>query len=134
MKVDGRCHCGQIRYEAQIDPGTVSVCHCTDCQMLTGTAYRVSVPASAANLAFLSGHTEDLRQDGGERQPARARHFAPNCGTPLYSADAQDPQVYFLRVGTLSQRAALPPKRQIWCRSALPWASDIRNLAPSERA
>ena len=98
MKVDGRCHCGQIRYEAQIDPAT---------KIYVKTA------------------------ESGNR---RAQGFCADCGTPLYSADAQDPQVYFLRVGTLSQRAALPPTRQIWCQSALPWASDIRNLAPSERA
>jgi hypothetical protein len=133
MKVDGRCHCGQIRYEAQIDPGTVSVCHCTDCQTLTGTAYRVSVPASAPNLAFLSG-TPKVYVKTAESGNRRAQGFCADCGTPLYSADAQDPQVYFLRVGTLSQRADLPPTRQIWCQSALPWASDIRNLAPSERA
>ena len=133
MKVDGRCHCGEIHYEAQIDPATVSVCHCTDCQMLTGTAYRVSVPASAANLVFLSG-TPKLYVKTAESGNRRAQAFCANCGTPLYSADAKDPQLYFLRVGTLSQRAALPPTRQIWCRSALPWASDIRNLAPSDRA
>jgi hypothetical protein len=133
MKVDGRCHCGQIRYEAQIDPGTVSVCHCTDCQTLTGAAYRVSVPAAAANLAFLSG-TPKIYVKTAESGNRRAQGFCENCGTPLYSADAQNPQVYFLRVGTLSQRAALPPTRQIWCQSALPWASDIRNLAPSDRA
>jgi hypothetical protein len=133
MKVDGRCHCGQIRYEAQIDPGTVSVCHCTDCQTLTGTAYRVSVPASAANLAFLSG-TPKIYVKTAESGNRRAQGFCANCGTPLYSADERNPQVYFLRVGTLSQRAALPPTRQIWCQSALSWASDIRNLTPSERA
>jgi hypothetical protein len=133
MKVDGRCHCGQIRYEAQIDPGTVSVCHCTDCQTLSGTAYRVSVPAAAAKLAFLSG-TPKIYVKTAESGNRRAQGFCADCGTPLYSADAQDPQVYFLRVGTLSQRAALQPTRQIWCQSALPWASDIRNLAPSERA
>jgi hypothetical protein len=133
MKVDGRCHCGQIRYEAQIDPATVSVCHCTDCQTLTGTAYRVSVPASAPNLAFLSG-TPKIYVKTAESGNRRAQGFCADCGTPLYSADAQDPQVYFLRVGTLSQRTDLPPTRQIWCQSALPWASDIRNLAPSERA
>jgi hypothetical protein len=55
MKVDGQCHCGQIRYEAEIDPDNVSVCHCTDCQTLTGTAYRVSAPAPAASLVFLTG-------------------------------------------------------------------------------
>lgn len=133
MRVDGRCHCGAIRYEAQIDPGTVSVCHCTDCQILTGTAYRVSVPASAANLVFLSG-TPKIYVKTAESGNRRAQAFCGDCGTPLYSADAKDPQVYFLRVGTLSQRAVLPPARQIWSRSALPWASDIRALASSERA
>ncbi|HEX3949087.1 MAG TPA: GFA family protein [Steroidobacteraceae bacterium] len=133
MKVDGRCHCGQIRYEAQIDADKASVCHCTDCQTLTGTAYRVSVPASAANLVFLSG-TPKIYVKTAESGNRRAQAFCGDCGTPLYSADAEDPQIYFLRVGSLSQRAALPPKRQIWCRSALPWASDIRNLERSERA
>lgn len=49
MKVDGHCHCGQIRYEAEIDADKVVICHCTDCQTLAGTSYRVGVPAAAAN-------------------------------------------------------------------------------------
>ncbi|HEX3602835.1 MAG TPA: GFA family protein [Steroidobacteraceae bacterium] len=133
MKVDGRCHCGQIRYEARIDADKVSVCHCTDCQTLAGTAYRVSVPAAAASLVFLSG-TPKIYVKTAESGNLRAQAFCANCGTPLYSADAKDPQVYFLRVGSMSQRAALPPKRQIWCQSALPWASDIRDLERRERA
>ena len=133
MKVDGRCHCGQIRFEAQIDAGKVSVCHCSDCQTLTGTAYRVSAPASAADLVFRSG-TPKIYVKTAESGNRRAQACCANCGTPLYAADAEDPQVYFLRVGTLNQRAALTPTRQIWCRSALPWASDIRNLERSERA
>jgi hypothetical protein len=43
MKVTGRCHCGQISFEAEVDPATVRVCHCTDCQTLTGTAFRTNV-------------------------------------------------------------------------------------------
>src|SRR5436305_239950 len=27
--------CGAITYEAELDPQTVGVCHCTDCQTLT---------------------------------------------------------------------------------------------------
>ncbi|HXA99999.1 MAG TPA: GFA family protein [Steroidobacteraceae bacterium] len=133
MKVDGQCHCGQIRYEAEIDPANVSVCHCTDCQILTGTAYRVSAPASAASLVFRAGAPK-IYIKTAESGNKRAQGFCSNCGTPIYSADAQNPQSYFLRVGTMSQRAALPPQRQIWCRSALAWASDIRGLEPSERA
>ena len=48
MKVTGDCHCGHITYEAEVDPVTVRVCHCTDCQRLTGTAFR-------ANIASLPG-------------------------------------------------------------------------------
>ena len=32
MKIDGRCHCGFIAYEAEADPEMTGVCHCTDCQ------------------------------------------------------------------------------------------------------
>jgi hypothetical protein len=32
MYVNGRCHCGAIRLEADIHPKRVVICHCTDCQ------------------------------------------------------------------------------------------------------
>jgi len=31
MKVQGACHCGRIKYEAEVDPERVSLCNCTDC-------------------------------------------------------------------------------------------------------
>ena len=43
MKVDGGCHCVYIKYEAEIDPEKVSICHCTDCQTGSGSAYRTNV-------------------------------------------------------------------------------------------
>jgi len=46
MEIDGGCHCGNITYGAEIDPETVGICHCTDCQSLSGSAFRVSVRAS----------------------------------------------------------------------------------------
>ncbi len=55
MKVEGACHCGQIRYEAQVDPQAVRLCHCTDCQTLSGTAYRTNVDAAADSFRLLSG-------------------------------------------------------------------------------
>jgi len=133
MKVDGQCHCGQIRYHAEIDPDKVSVCHCTDCQTLTGTAYRVSASATAASLVFLAG-TPKIYIKTADSGNKRAMAFCSNCGTPIYSADAHNPQSFALRVGTMSQRATLPAKRQIWCRSALSWVSDIGGLERSERA
>ena len=44
MKIEGGCHCGNITYRAEVDPNTVGICHCTDCQTLTGSAYRANIP------------------------------------------------------------------------------------------
>ena len=71
MKIDGGCHCGAITYEAEIDPETVTICHCTDCQTLSGSAFRTAVPARKDVFRLLTGQAEDLREDGGERQQAR---------------------------------------------------------------
>ena len=43
MKVTGACHCGCITYEAEVDPATVRICHCADCQKLTGAVYRAGI-------------------------------------------------------------------------------------------
>ena len=43
MKVEGRCHCGNLKYIAEVDPEKVEVCHCTDCQTLSGSAFRTVV-------------------------------------------------------------------------------------------
>ena len=39
MKIDGGCHCGYITYEAEADPAHTAICHCTDCQTLSGSAF-----------------------------------------------------------------------------------------------
>src|SRR5215204_1592115 len=55
MKVEGGCHCGKIRYEAEIDPAKVVICHCTDCQTLSGSAFRTVVPTNEGTFRLLSG-------------------------------------------------------------------------------
>ena len=44
MKVEGACLCGYIAIEGEVDPDKVTVCHCTDCQTSSGSAFRVSIP------------------------------------------------------------------------------------------
>jgi hypothetical protein len=45
MKIDGHCHCGEITFTAEVDPEALNICHCTDCQTLSGSAFRVNVHA-----------------------------------------------------------------------------------------
>lgn len=128
MKVDGNCHCGNISFEAKIDPEQVTVCHCTDCQTLSGSAYRVVALIPDNDFTLLNGEVKSyvkIAESGNER----LQTFCPNCGTPIYSTSPGDgPKLLGLRVGSLRQRDQLKPVKQIWCRSAQNWVQNLDNL------
>ena len=123
MRIDGGCHCGRLSYEADIDPEKVGVCHCTDCQTLSGSAFTAFVPVTKDALR-LRGQPK-IYVKTAESGNRRAQAFCPDCGTRMYASAEKDPQVFNLRLGTVRQRATLPPKSQVWCRSALPWVMDL---------
>ena len=132
MHIDGGCHCGHIKYEAEIDPNDVRICHCTDCQTLTGSAYRITVAAPKAGFKLLAGQPK-IYVKTAESGNQRAHRFCAECGTPIYAAAITDPQSYGLRVGTIRQRKELRPRKQAWCRSALEWAMNIEALPQSPK-
>jgi len=132
MKVHGTCHCKRIAYEAEVDPARVTICHCSDCQALTGSAYRVSVPTRAEDFVLKSG-TPKIYVKVGDSGAKRAQAFCPDCGSPLYTYAVDDSKTFGLRTGCLSERALLAPTKQIWCRSALSWAQNIRDLPQNPR-
>jgi hypothetical protein len=127
MKIEGCCHCGNITYRAEVEPNTVVICHCTDCQTLTGSAYRASIPTSADSFELLGGEPKIYIRTA-ENGAKRAHAFCADCGTPIYGAAINDPPTYLLRVGAIKQRAELRPRRQIWCRSALTWSKDLSGV------
>lgn len=132
MKIDGRCHCGLISYEAEVDPDMLTICHCTDCQTLGGSAFRAIIAASAENFVLRS-RSPKIYLKTAESGAQRAQAFCPDCGTPIYAAESKNPTTYLLRVGAIKQRAELRPHGQIWCRSALPWAMDLQGLEKLSR-
>ncbi len=71
MEIDGSCHCGRITYRAEIDPEAVYVCHCTDCQEISGSPFRWAVPVPEEKLELLSGTPKIYAKtgDGGQACP-----------------------------------------------------------------
>ncbi len=125
MKVDGACHCGRIVFEAEIDPDRVRICHCGDCQRLSGSAFRTVAPVAEADFRLIEGTPKEYVKtaDSGAK---RIQAFCGDCGSPIYATAASSEQRTFgIRVGTLNQRAELKPGRQFWCESRLPWLPDI---------
>ena len=134
MKIDGACSCGSIKIEGEADPGTVSICHCTDCQTGTGTAFRVSIPVKGDSFKVSGQPTIYITTTADSGNP-RAQAFCGKCGSPLYSTSPGEGQqaMYIVRVGILKQRDQLEPKRQIWWRSARPWVTGLDAIRKIEK-
>jgi hypothetical protein len=134
MKIDGACSCGSIRIEGEADPNTVSVCHCTDCQTASGSAFRVSMPVKG-DVFKVSGKPTIYIKTTAESGNPRAQAFCPTCGAALYSTTPGEGQqaMYIVRVGILRQRDQLTPKRQIWWRSARDWVSGLEGIRKLEK-
>jgi hypothetical protein len=134
MKITGGCHCGHVTYRAEIEPQSVRVCHCSDCQKLTGTAFRSNV-ASVPGTFALTGGAPTIYVKTAESGNKRCQAFCPHCGTSLYSSspEPKPDEVYRLTLGAIDQRAELAaPGQQIWCRSALSW-STLSGVARAEK-
>ena len=124
MRVDGSCFCGNLTFEAEVDPTTVILCHCTDCQILSSSAFRIIVPAIEGSFRLLSGRPT-IYVKTAESGNRRAQAFCPDCGSRLWAAAEKDPQFFNLRLGGVRQRAQLAPKSQVWCSSSLPWSMNL---------
>jgi hypothetical protein len=134
MKVQGACHCGYITIEGEADPDKTQVCHCTDCQTGTGSAFRVSVPIPGATFRMSGTPTSYLKTTADSGKP-RLQAFCPRCGSPIYSTtpgEGQQPS-YMVRVGILRQRKEFVPRRQNWFRSALPWLPQLGAIERNEK-
>jgi hypothetical protein len=134
MKVEGTCACGSITLEGEANADAVSVCHCTDCQTTSGSAFRVAVPVAGASFK-VSGKPASYIKTTAESGNPRLQAFCPTCGTSLYSTTPGEGQqaIYIVRVGMLKQRDQLMPKRQIWWRSARNWVTGLDDIARLEK-
>ncbi len=133
MKIDGACHCGGITYEAEIDPENVVICHCTDCQTLSGSAFRTVALSREGTFTLRSGEPKiyvKTADSGAKREQA----FCPECGSPIFStAVGEGPKIHGIRVGTIRQREELAPKRQVWSRSQQHWLAGLGSVPKTEQ-
>ena len=111
MKIDGGCHCGAIAYEAEVDPETVGICHCTDCQTADRNGFPGDRLAPEEQFRITAG-TPKIYIKTAESGNKRAQAFCAECGSHLYATSVGDgPKVYGIRVGTARQRERTGPEK-----------------------
>ncbi len=121
MKIEGGCLCGKVRYSADAEPAFVGLCHCTNCQKGSGSAFNivVALPKPAVGVAGALT-TFEGRGDSGK---ATYRRFCPECGSPVIDEAEVMPDIVMIMAGTLDDTSWVKPAMEIYCDSAQPWVS-----------
>ncbi|MEJ2119151.1 MAG: GFA family protein [Alphaproteobacteria bacterium] len=134
MKINGACHCGAITYEAEVDPEMSRICHCSDCQTMSGAPYRAIVIAKEEDFKILTG-TPKIYVKTAESGNKRDQGFCGDCGTALFATShgGDAPKIYGLRLGAIKQRDQIRPTGQIWTASAQPWVNDLHDIPGFEK-
>lgn len=126
MHITGQCHCGAISFTATVEPDRVMICHCTDCQIMSGGPFRAVLPVPVGDVSIkgVAKHYVKVAESGNRR----AQAFCGECGTQLYATEADSPQVLNIRLGCVNERAVLAPRLQLWANSAMPWIHDLATV------
>ena len=121
-QLDGRCLCGKVTYHCDGEPMATLLCHCTDCQRQTGTAFSIVVGVEREAL-HVEGAVSSFTTVGEDTGEAVHREFCTACGSPIVSLPDATPDLAFIKAGTLNDRSWLEPEMEIWCRSAHPYVT-----------
>ncbi len=126
MHITGQCFCGAIAYEAEIDPTMVGICHCRDCQLFSGSAFRMTCAAPLDGFRFTHGepvHFDKTADSGAVRRMA----FCGTCGSHICARPTDETGYGYvtIRVSTCDQFAELEPRYELYCDSRMDWIRPV---------
>jgi len=118
--IAGGCACGAVRYRLTAPPKAIYICHCTDCQTLTTSAFTLSMPVDRESLEITQGQLMSWIRvpPSGNQIP---QHVCKVCGVRIYSEPRAGSPVITLRCGSLDDTTWLRPTASIWMKSKQPW-------------
>lgn len=73
ISVPGRCRCGRLRFVLREEPVAFYVCHCTDCQAESGSAFGLSMAVRKEAITAVEGPARQHTMEGAGQLPAAMR-------------------------------------------------------------
>lgn len=116
----GGCQCGAVRYLLRAEPLTLYICHCTECQKQSSSAFGMSMTVMRADVDITHGTPRVFERPAGESHRVVCSYCA-DCGSRLFHATTRRPDHMNIKPGTLDDTRWLKPVAHVWTRSAQPW-------------
>jgi len=117
----GGCLCGSVRYRTIGAPERTTICHCTFCQRLTGSAFLIEPVFATTNVEVSRGAVRTYLHRSRAHGRTLTVNFCPECGTHLSLLFERFPGYQGICGGTFDDPQWFKPDRHIFTETALPW-------------
>lgn len=119
LPAEGGCTCGEVRYRLNGEPVFLTICHCTECQRQSGSAFGMSLRMRRGDVILTRG---DLKRwiriaDNGN---AVGLAFCANCGTRIWH-EPEEQEFVHIKPGTLDDTSGLEPRYQSYTTRKHAW-------------
>ena len=114
--LEGRCECGDIRYQVADEFRYAANCHCSRCRAATGSAFKPFAGIERDKLIVTEGG--DRLSVFGEETLNDTR--CAECGSLLYSV-VRDGEWVHVAMGSLVDEPSIRPSEHIYVGSKAPW-------------
>lgn len=131
--ITGRCLCGNITYSVDAEPVWQGICHCSNCQRQTASAFSMVVGVPSDALTVQGDTLGSFKTASEGYQSTTERRFCSACGSPIFSVIESMPGLAFVKAGTIDDISWFEPTAEIWAESAQPWAPHFEGVARYER-
>ena len=121
MEITGQCLCGAIKYELLNPPAMTGVCHCKNCQRQAGSAFSTLAGVAKSDFSLTSGKMKVYEDGNTDSGNTVKRFFCGDCGSPIYSAVPDSPDMVFLKTGTMNDTTGFTPQFNVWCSTKQNW-------------
>jgi hypothetical protein len=111
MKLEGGCYCGNVRFVAEGEPVMRGMCHCRECQYISGGGANLFFLMPAAGVSYTKGAPKQFKRTDLEQ--AVTREFCGDCGTHMITKPAAFPFAV-IKVGTLDDPKVFEPAVAIY--------------------
>ncbi len=78
-QLNGRCLCGEVSYRVEERFHAFYLCHCAQCQKVTGSGFAANILTSPDNINWLSGSDKITNYEDSLRSFSKA--FCQICGS-----------------------------------------------------
>lgn len=118
LSISGSCLCEKVSFESKNYFHQFHLCHCSQCQKITGSAYASNLFTAPNNIDWLSGFELVKRFDAPGRSISKA--FCSECGSgvPYLSSSGK---ALVIPAGCLNGNPDIEPQDNIFCSEKVDW-------------